>query len=450
MVRSPPGRRSDDEEPDEEEDEDDEEEEEEPAPRRRARTPSGRGRRRPHPPPVRRWRASEEGEEEDEEEEDERPSRRRRPPPSGKKTVFWRARDSLYFEPLVALAIIIVLLVALFAYTQNWPPMYVVESNSMQHGPNDQLGLINTGDLVLAQKVPLSSITPYVTGLQTGYSTYGEFGDVLLYWPNGGGSTPIIHRALLYLDWDPPGGFYNATDLSALPCGSALDAVFAYFAPGAESTPTCDTTHLALGGVLDLYRIGWMSENISVDLTSNLGDHSGFLTMGDANLFPDQTAPIPISTLVEPGWIIGVARGMLPWFGALKLLLEGQTADVPTQSWQYMGLTIAAVILLAYGIHYALRTEGVETPLRREEEQEARAAAEAAAVEPGSGPRGWLSRRRHRPSEEEEEEETEAKSARRHRTRPPPSSSSVRRGRPVPRVRRSDKPAKKRESDEEL
>ena len=52
---------------------------------------------------------------------------------------------------------------------------------------------------------------------------------------------------------------------------------------------------------------------------------------------------------------MGVARGMIPWFGAFKLLLEGQASMVPTQSWQLMALTVAAVLLGGLGVHLALR-----------------------------------------------------------------------------------------------
>lgn len=442
MPRPTSVRHSDDEDAGEieEDDEWEDEEEEEPSPRRHARAPPRRGRPRPRPSPVRRWRASDRDEEEEEEEEDLTPVG---PPPWRKKPIYWRARDSLFFEPLVALAIVVVLLVSLFAYTQNWPPIYVVESDSMQHGPSDQLGLINTGDLVLAQKTTVSAIIPYVTGLQTGYSTYGEYGDVLLYWPNGQGSTPIIHRALLWLQWNPS-GYYNATDLSGLPCGNQSDAV--YSTPGTPQN--CGTTHLE--GELDLHRIGWDSVNISVSLSAPaLGQHSGFLTMGDANPLPDQAgAETPaISELVEPGWIIGVARGMIPWFGAVKLLLQGQAGEVPPQSWQFMGLTIVGAILVAFGIHYALRTEGIETPLRRKEEEEARAAKEPETSE--SAPRRWFSGLRRRRSEDEDENADE-ETSRRHRTRPPPSRTPSRRGRPVPHVRRAEKSRKKRDSDDEL
>jgi signal peptidase I len=438
---SPPRPPVDDDDP--EEDETDEEEPS-PPPRRRPR-PATRSRPRPRPPPVRRWRGPE-AQEEDVEEEEEDEAVGRRPP--GKRPVYWRARDSLFFEPLVALAIIVVLLVSLFAYTQNWPPVYVVESDSMQHGPNDQLGLINTGDLVLAQKVSLSQITPYVTGLRSGYSTYGEYGDVILYWPNGGGTTPIIHRAIAYLEWNPL-GYYNATDLAGLPCGSAPNPVYSYTPPGPGGSPNCDTTHLT--GTLTFYDIGWQSLNFSVDLSAPaLGQHSGFLTLGDANDLPDQAgAGVPaISSLVEPGWVIGVARGMIPWFGALKLLLGGQAGEVPSQSWTFMGLTIVGVILIAFGIHYALQREGIETPLRREEEEAARADAEAAAAAEGPPRRHWYSVLRRRRSEDDEDEEAEPPRHGRHR--PPTSSPPSRRGRPTPHVRRPTKPAKKTESDDEL
>ena len=421
--------------PDEEEDEEDEDDEEEP-PRRRRRPP----RRLPgaHRGPPRRWRGPEDSEEEEEEPAAwAGPGRRHRPP------IFWRARDSLYFEPLVALAIIVVLLVSLYAYTGNWPPVYVVESGSMQHGSSDVLGLINAGDLVLAKQLPSSSITPYLVGLVTGYSTYGEYGDVLLYHPNGDvGGTPIIHRALLYFDWNAATSSYSAPELGGLPCGAARGAVYA----------PCGTTGIRDGSTISFYGIGWRATNVTVTVApSTFGDHSGFLTMGDNNSEPDQMAGF--STLVEPGWIIGVARGMIPWFGGLKLLLEGNGGRVPAQSWEFMGLTVAGLILLAFGIHYALRVEGIETPLRKEEEEEARAerAAEEDEEEREGRPRGWLRSLRswHRDHEEEDEDEELRPSRRRFPLPRPRSQEAGRRGRPRPRVRRGEK-SDRRSRDHEL
>ena len=329
-----------------------------PAPKRpvaRSRTSSGST-----PPPVRRWRRSADDEDDivarvDDDLEDDRPKRRGERPP-----VFWRARDSLYFEPLVALAILAVLLVSLFAYTQNWPPVYVVESNSMQHGNGDHLGVLNAGDIVLAQKVPQSSIVTYYDALKgNGFSTYGLLGDVLLYQPNGSGSaTPIIHRAILYLQYDAADGRYNASSLNGLSCGPTTAAD--YYAKG--TTGGCGTTGLGPGDSLSLFHI--RGRTVVVNFTTeslDLGAHSGYLTLGDNNSYPDQ---IPVnggfailSTLVEPAWVIGVARGMIPWFGALKLLLDGNAGKVPTASWEFLGLTIAGVIFAAAGLHVLARRE---------------------------------------------------------------------------------------------
>jgi len=427
---------------------DDEELEEGPSrPRRSSRRPPPRP--RPRRPPVRRWRGSDGEEESDESEDADVPPARQGFWHREQHPVYWRARDSLYFEPLVAVAIIVVLIVSLYAYTGNWPPVYVVESGSMQHGTSDVLGDINTGDLVLAQRISTDQITPYVVGLQTDYSTYGEYGDVLLYSANGEGSTPIIHRAILFLQWNPVSSSYNATDLSGLRCGNESGAVYA-----TTGTPNdCGVTGLT--GTLDLYRIGWHSVNVSVDLSpSVLGRHSGFLTMGDNNFVPtgctsncigepDQTSGL--SQLVEPGWVVGVARGMIPWVGAVKLLLEGNAGSVPIQSWQFLGLTIVGLILLAFGVHYALRAEGIEDERRKEEEAEE---AEEEAQRPPSRARRFL--HSIRPWGREDADDGEDESPRPSPKRAPQSrTGDHRRGRPAPRVRRDPKSKRRDTSDDE-
>ncbi|MHB1887430.1 MAG: S24/S26 family peptidase, partial [Acidimicrobiales bacterium] len=295
----------------------------------------------------------------------------------GKKKVYFRLRDSLLFEPLLALAIIVILILGAYAYTHNWPPVYIVESNSMQHGPNDVLGIINTGDIVFARQVPTSSVTTYIDALhpgtaQSGFATYGELGDVLLYHPNGGGGTPIVHRALLYLEWNATRQSFSAPSLAGLPCGTSPGAVYSYGAPG--NPYDCQWANLT--GTLHLYHIGWKSAMVTLSLTSStVGTHSGFLTMGDDNCDtstgrcysctssvpclgePDQ-GPIALSSLVRPGWVIGVARGMIPWFGSLKLLLTGTASEVPPQSFEYMGFTLIGVVLAAVAIHLGIKGLG--------------------------------------------------------------------------------------------
>jgi len=408
--------------PDDEQGEDDEE----PSPRARPRrSRSGRG-------PVRSWSASAGDEDEEADEEGGGLFHRRH------ERVYFRARDSFYFEPLVALAIILLLLVSLWAFTQNWPPVYVVESNSMQHGGTDQLGLINTGDLVLAQRIASSQVTTYIAGSENGYSTYGEYGDVLLYNPRGVAGTPIIHRALIFLDWNPNGSF-DAPSLAGLPCGSSAGAVY-----DVSSSPSgCGT--VGLTGVLTLHNIGWQSASVAIPLGS-IGHASGYVTMGDNN-FDSSTTPVSgitdqtahLSDLVQPGWIVGAARGMVPWFGSVKLLLQGNAQEVPSQSWEFLGLTLVGLVLAAMGLHYVLRAEGVEDPRRKlEDEEEAEEEGEEDDDEDAETPSDrhrWLHpirtwRERGDEEEEEPSSETHAGSAssRRHDAAP--------RGRPRPSVGR--------------
>jgi signal peptidase I len=451
MARRPTSR----DDPDDEDLDDDEDDEE--APPRRRRAPKERPHARPKSSrpraPVKRWKSSADDEEEDDEESEAADAAGKKPP------VFWRARDSLYFEPLVALAIVVLLVVGMYAYTQNWPPIYVVESDSMQHGPNDVLGVINTGDLVLAQKISNSSIVPYVVGWRTGYSTYGEFGDVLLYMPNGASTTPVIHRALLFLTWNG-NGTWDAGDLAGLPCGTESNAVYSF----PDMLNPCQFNDVT--GTLDLFDIGWNPVNVSIDLSSStLGDHSGYLTMGDNNFVKPcsgascigLTDPQEgISQLVEPGWVIGVARGMIPWFGAIKLALEGQSSMVPPQSWEFLGLTIVGLILLALGIHYLLRAEGVEDPRRKEEDEEAEEEREERRQRdeeddddrPSRSSRFLSALRPWRRADDEDGDE-EAPAPRRSAKTASTTPLKGRRGRPRPHVKRSEKAKRRRPAADE-
>jgi len=447
MAR-PPASPDDEEDPDLDEDEEDGPKSRRAHPRTAARHPS-RGR----PRPIRKWSRYETASDDEMEGEDldelSTPSKRPR--------IFWRARDSLYFAPLVALMIVILIIVGMYAYTQNWPPVYVVESDSMQHGYSDVLGVINTGDLVLAQKIPNSSIQPYVVAQPAGYTTYGEFGDVLLYYPNGAVVTPVIHRAIIFLQWVPSLRSYDAYGLAGRPCGSQPGAVYA--TPGTNDS--CATTDLA--GTLDLFHVGWADVNVSIDLQpAVLGTHSGFITMGDNNIESgsgtyDQSSGFGLSQLVEPGWVIGVARGMIPWVGALKLWIEGSstTGDIPPQSWQFLGLTFAGVILLAFGLHYALRAEGIEDPRRKAEEEEDD--EDEPQETEGSAARARSFLRSLRPwagaTEETEDEEEDEPPRNAHRSGHKPALKPrvrARRGRPKPKVRRGSKGKRPPTDDEDL
>lgn len=90
----------------------------------------------------------------------------------------------------ILVAVLIVAIVASIAYAVagTWPVAVCVPSKSME--PN-----IHVGDLVFISG--RSHITTYETGKVTGYKSFGDYGDVIVYRPNGDSSkTPIIHRAM--------------------------------------------------------------------------------------------------------------------------------------------------------------------------------------------------------------------------------------------------------------
>ena len=120
-------------------------------------------------------------------------------------------------DAAVAAAFVTLVLLAMFAYTGLWPPLVVVESNSMMHGDDNHsnIGTIDTGDLVLVKKVnSLSDIETYMDGQVSGHKTYGDYGDVVIYKRGGlDAITPIIHRALIYLEINSDGTSYRSESL---------------------------------------------------------------------------------------------------------------------------------------------------------------------------------------------------------------------------------------------
>ncbi len=90
----------------------------------------------------------------------------------------------------------------LFAVSGVWPPLVAVESGSME--PNMQVN-----DLVFVmeeERFPGSGAHPsgIVTaraGEKTGYQQFDDYGDVIVYHPDGDEqTTPIIHRAMFWVE----------------------------------------------------------------------------------------------------------------------------------------------------------------------------------------------------------------------------------------------------------
>lgn len=269
-----------------------------------------------------------------------------------------RFLHSPLFEPVLAVLVILIVVGSLYAYTDTWPPMVVVESGSMQHGTNDVVGDINTGDIVLVKSVSDPTTIPtYVDSEVSGFTSYGEYGNVLLYTAHDAAgnvinNVPIIHRAIVYLNYTASG--FSIPSVFPLACPQQYAVVSPVGQQGCLSSPWQTER-----GMLILKNVGWQNVWVNISLSSLYlqEPYSGYITMGDNNIAPgtrtglyDQLACYP-SCLVKPEWVVGVARGMIPWFGALKLWIEGQscispTQCVPSQSWAYLALTIIAIIVI--------------------------------------------------------------------------------------------------------
>jgi signal peptidase len=223
-----------------------------------------------------------------------------------------RQRILLTIRDIVAaVAIVCIILAALWAYTGQFPdtPMVVVTSGSMMHDDASygKIGTIDPGDLVLVKKIDgRDDVTPRGASFapQTSHRSYGDYGDVVIYYPMGNeGRTPVIHRAICWVEVHPDDTY----------------TVTAYNITGAQTIT-----------IPELQLSGYQPTN------------SGFITKGDNNRLPDQYQSGGIcAEPVKPEWIIGKARGELPWFGLIKLMIYGNEEVNGEPGWVKIGNAVA-------------------------------------------------------------------------------------------------------------
>ena len=163
----------------------------------------------------------------------------------------------------LSVLIFFVMISSIFYITMgSFSPMVAVESGSMM--PHIQIG-----DFIFFESADRTKIITYNEGKEIGYSTFDEYGDVILYKPRGKeGVTPIIHRAMYYVEEGQP------------------------MWPGGPSAP-----------------------------------FAGYITKGDnpkTNPAYDQQGSISPHIPVKPEWVIGVARFKpIPMLGCVPLALRG-------------------------------------------------------------------------------------------------------------------------------
>jgi signal peptidase len=245
----------------------------------------------------------------------------------------------------VAFLLVAIVMASLFAFTRVWPPMVVVESSSMQHSSTESfVGVIDTGDIVLVQSVlGRRDVVTYVEGRASGYTTYGDYGDVIIFRKFGREDlTPVIHRAIMFLEWNETAQGFDVPSLLVLERGIDWDS------NKPEPFGLGRGDHVVLKGVtfrsLDI--VFRFDPFVSFATSASCPDPcSGYITMGDNNAAGSGGYD---SWIVKEEWVVGRARGEIPWFGLLKLVLSGQFSwgdrAAPANSWT--SLTVALILLV--------------------------------------------------------------------------------------------------------
>ena len=279
---------------------------------------------------------------------------------------------------VIAFAIMIVVVVSLWIYTGNWPPLVVVESQSMMHGDDSQLGAIDTGDLVLVKKVDQGSVTSEITTWADHKDThYGTYGDVIIYKKNGGKDTPVIHRAVVWLEANytnyDENTFNGATyDIPSMGLYGKKEKISLQGYPNFQGGDDKITL------TIDLENLLLRAKKVPQKPLS------GFITKGDNNgnqidqfYLTDESTGNLINP-IRPQWIIGKAQGELPWFGLMKLYVMGKVgpgpdkAPAPQTSKYMLIVTIVGLIILAIALDFAISfvSKKVKERKKREGEEE--------------------------------------------------------------------------------
>lgn len=204
-------------------------------------------------------------------------------PPESRDPVTWlrwllttnHSTVQLVRDFFISALVVLLLAFSLYAVSGVWPPMVAVESGSME--PNmvrgDLVFVLGTDRFVPANATSGTGVVPYETGESTNYTKFGNYGDVIIYHPNGANSTPVIHRVHFWVEEDE--NWISRAD------------------PASLRHSTC------------------------AQITNCPAPHSGFITKGDANGRYDQVSGI--SKPVRPEWITGRAIVRIPWLGYVRL-----------------------------------------------------------------------------------------------------------------------------------
>lgn len=232
---------------------------------------------------------------------------------------------------LISVGIIIVIFVggyaSLVAYTGFTSPFSIVMSQSMQHDPDQsEIGSIDTGDIVIVMDPSKAEIQSYVDGTKSGYESFGDYGSVIIY-NRGGNQNPVIHRAIIWLEYNP------ANDTWSAPSLQGYEGTWYYqYIDELGNVQINNSDWNNIRGTLYFEDITASEKDVRISL-DNLQKKSGFLTLGDnpkTNLNFDQESSI-IDHAIGYEDIRSIPVLEIPWLGTIKILVNGgeNLEDVP-------------------------------------------------------------------------------------------------------------------------
>ena len=303
---------------------------------------------------------------------------------------------TLFRELLLAAGMIGLLILALYAHTGSMPPLVVVESSSMIHDLDGEVGSIDAGDLVLVHNQDFDTIVTFAEATEPGnskygYSQHGLEGDVIIYKKNGEGGTPIIHRAIMEVipneisspnrsapmdapnnEHCPEGGTYDSESFDG--AGVLGVCVLTWDVPG-TGVRNVETVTVHFDGVqagfYDCKRSAHANAEAHLVVWQWQPRHAGILTLGDYNKCSvDQGSQAvngssgvhSASGTVGPiraSWLIGVGGGEIPWLGTVKLMVSGEgtpgTEYVPSSSFFILFALVGGVLILPMLIEPIIR-----------------------------------------------------------------------------------------------
>ena len=286
-----------------------------------------------------------------------------------KKEEFKQNLISTFKEFIIWVIILLIIMGSLYGYTGRWPPVVVVESNSMMHGDDSSFGTMDTGDIVLVKKISdREDIKTYVEGLKDDYKTYGSYGDVIGFKKNGDSGTPVIHRAVVWIEYNPLGknnipslNDYGSFDVPSMGLFNVTSITIDNYGPDKQNL-TINLTHIL-----------WNFQ------TYNREPHSGFLTKGDNNANIDQLSGLTDEhgQSVEPveiGWIVGKGVGELPGLGLIKLYFSGETSkpgkSPPASNVNILFVITVLIVIVIIILHFLFLRIEKKRRKRREAEED--------------------------------------------------------------------------------